>query len=303
MNKDNVIERVRVILDKETSLSKDSKGYYTGEIYIDYRDMYVEDKETLTSLSEKGVDGIQEYIIDCAYDAGLYELDYVKNLVKEKFSEEELSEYEDFIDDFIDEYVSFKVPEDFVWGSELLVDILISGYNDWDYDFSNNILYKDDEDNDRLKLADGGIKWLIEQQGYTAKQFEDEVNIENTPFTNKFFSTVYDELLNTTTSLNTLTVSVKMTLRELVKLKEHFNNKTLKCLKIKKDCNIGLVDFWLGAGSVVNICLEKDLVIPFENIYKICSDSTFSYNIGNIYGYYIDDYCTDFEYDTMNVYV
>lgn len=293
----NLTKKIEKILDSELNLKKDSSGQYIGEIYMDDNDMYIEDKQTLSTLCEKGEEAIYECIRECSVDCDIHEYSHIREVVKKHFTTEELDKYENEIDDFITDRVTFVLPEDFVWGSEVLVNIVISGYDDWNVDFSQNCIFKDDDD--KFKLADGGIKWLIEQQGYNPKDFEKELNESNTPFSNKFYSTVYNELLNTTTSLNSLVTSTKMTLREFMKLKTLHEKKELKSLTLDKNCDIGLVDFWLGAGSVLEICLDKKLEIPLENIYQIDIDSSFNYGIESIYGMNEYDYWTEVKYSIL----
>lgn len=295
----NIIEKIKEILDKETSLRKNSDGCYVGEIYIDYRDMYITDKKTLADLSKEGEDAVFEYIHECTFEADIDEINYIRNVIKESLTEEEYDEYEDEITKFIEDNIYFELPDNFVWGSEVLVNIVITAYEDWNVEFTENSLYEDEDDEDKTRLGYGGIRWLIEQQGYNVEDFESEIDIEDKPFSNKFFETVYDELINTTTSLNALVVSTKMTLKELIELKEAHKKKSLKSFKIDKTCDIGLVDFWQGAGSLLNIKLDKDLEIPLENIDDICCDSSFSYNIGNIYGHDGYSYWTEVKYEAI----
>ena len=292
-----LVKRIREIIEKETSLEKNADGTYTGEIYVDYRDMYIEDKDTLAELSEKGEDAVYDYIMDCSVECDVYEYSGIEETVKGRFTKDELEEYEDEIGDFIRDNIDFVLPEEFVWGSEVLVNIIITAYEDWNYEFTKNEIWRDDDD--KMRLCDGGIMWLIQQQGYSVEEFENEINTENVPFTNNLFDSIYNEILNTTTSLNALVISTKMTLRELIDLKKSHENKTLKSLKIDKSCDVGLVDFWQGAGSVLDIKLEKDLEIPLENIYEICSDSSYHYNIGNIYGHDSYSYWTDVKYSVV----
>ncbi|MBQ3423329.1 MAG: hypothetical protein IJH34_17115, partial [Romboutsia sp.] len=200
-------------------------------------------------LSESGEDAVYDYIDSCYFNSEIDENDYILDVIKSKFTDKELEEYEDYINDFVVDNIGFVFPKEFIWDSEVLVNITITGYNDYDYDFSHNTFYKDDNGDSRL--CNGAIKWLIEQQGYNVNDFEKELNIVDMPFTNEFFSSVYNEILNTTTSLNSLVVSTKMTLKELIDLKKSHSNSNFKTLKVGKNCDIGLVDFWQGAGSVL----------------------------------------------------
>ena len=288
----DIINKVRNIIESKLNLEKDEQGYYQGEIFLDLRDMYLEDSGIIKDFINNGRECIEDFIIQCQCDYDVYEYDYVYKTIEENLTDEEYHNNYDEIQDFVNDYVSFVLPSDFVWGTEIPVNILISAYDDWDYEFTRNNIYEED---DKLVLDDGGIKWLIQQQGYSIEDFEKECN-NDLPYSNRLFSSIVNEIGNTTTDLNALTVSVKMTLRELIDLREKKDNKTLKELKFDKTCDIGLVDFWLGAGSVLEIELEKDLVIPLENIYDINYDSNFCYGIGEIYGMRDSDYWNEVKY-------
>lgn len=268
----NTIER---ILDTKTCLKKDSEGFYVGEICIDSDDMHIEDSKLLKELANKNLDGIYDFISDCLDNYLMDEYSYLYEIVEKYLDNETYELYSYEIQDFIREKVYFNAPQDFILGSEVLVNIIITAFDDWNTEFTENAFFRDEDNEDRIILGNGGLKWLIKQQGYNVKDFEDELNTANVPFSNKFFESIYNEIENTTTSLNALVVSTKMTLRELVELKEAFNNKTLKSFKIDKTCDIGLVDFWQGAGGLLDIALENDLVIPIENIDRICCDTEF----------------------------
>ena len=84
-----------------------------------------------------------------------------------------------------------------------------------------------------------------------------------------------------------------MSLREYFDLVEGFENKSIKEIKIDKRCDVGLVDFWLGAGGTLNITLDKDLVIPIENIDRIDYDGNFCYGLSDTYGMSMNDYWND----------
>lgn len=286
--------KIEQILDSLKFLKKDEQGFYKGEIYIDSEDMYISDKDVLAKLSEGGIDEVQYFINEHLEYYNINEYSYLDKLMKEHFSEADYELYEDEIHDFINDKVYFVTPNDFIWGSEVLVDLIITAYDDWNVEFTENTLFEDDDN--RTKIGYGGLRWLIEQQGFSVEDFENVLNTKDATFSNKFYDTVYEELINATTSLNALVVSVKMTLRELVTIKQDYDKNTLKSFKINKNCDIGLVDFWQGAGSLLNISLDKDLEIPYENIYMICCDSFFNYGISNIYGHDSSSYWTDVDY-------
>lgn len=46
----------------------------------------------------------------------------------------------------------------------------------------------------------------------------------------------------------------------------------------------GLYDYWNGAGSNLDIHLEKDIVIPKEKVYRFVPDFYWDYSIKYCYG-------------------
>lgn len=289
MDKEQVILKVKEILDTKTRLTKISEDEYEGEITINsYDDMYLEPSSVKKYL-EKGRLALEQDIIEWTCDSDIYEYDWLLGTIRDYLEEDIMEEYYDIILDYVYENIHYSFPKEFVWGTEVPVNILITAYDDWNYEFTQNEFYDGE-------LLDGGVKWLVQQQGYNVKDFENEVNNDK-PFSNVFFKSLYQEVIDTTTSLNALTVSIKMTLEEIFNIKEALENKTLKEIRIDKDCNIGLVDFWQGAGGTLNIALEKDLVIPIENIDRIDSDYNFCYGIGDIYGMRLSEYWNEVGYE------
>ena len=179
-------------------------------------------------------------------------------------------------DEYIDEFEEDNDDENKV----VLVNFVITAYDDWNYEFTRNKIYDG-------KLLDGGLKWLIEQQGYSAEEFEED--LLNASFRNDFFKSVYNEIINTTTQMNALVASFKISLANFNKLREIRERET-KPIELPKKSKIGLVDFWQGAGSMLGIKLEKDLLLPHENINDIDIDENFNYSICEIYGLDISDY-------------
>ena len=284
MDKNQVILKVRDILDTKTGLNKISELEYEGEIYVDYQDMYL-DKDSLKKYTQKSREYLENDIISWTCESDTYEYDYILKVIKDNLEQDIYDEFYDDILDYIIDNVHFSFPSDFVWETEVPVNILITAYDDWNYEYTNNTYYEG-------KLLDGGVKWLIQQQGYNVKDFEREV-FSDEKFSNKLFESLHQEIIDTTTDLNALTVSIKMSLREYFDLVEGFENKSIKEIKIDKRCDVGLVDFWLGAGGTLNITLDKDLVIPIENIDRIDYDGNFCYGLSDTYGMSMNDYWND----------
>jgi hypothetical protein len=125
----------------------------------------------------------------------------------------------------------------------------------------------------------------MKQQGYSVQQINDF--IENKDFQgSKLLESIYTECLNTTTCMNALTFFVSMTIDECFDLHEAVSNKENagKTMTISKDTPCGLYDPWSGAGSVLEIKLEKDVELPMAYVDSAYPDGCRGYGVDDIYG-------------------
>ena len=84
-----------------------------------------------------------------------------------------------------------------------------------------------------------------------------------------------------------LTFCVKMTLGQAITLKEKMKSNPNGSIVLDKRVECGLFDPWSGGGSVLEIACEKDVEIPFENIWKFYIDERRGNrydSIHNVYG-------------------
>lgn len=289
ITEENLVSEISSILDSKFNLDK-KEGYYFGELYLDYSDYDVDYSTLLEILKnedprESALEKLNEWHLnycDCEYD-------YILNEIKNIIGDDNWNGFEHKIIDYVHENVCFDFPSDFLWNADILTNIVIDAYNESNEDFTNNTMYEGE-------LLEGGIKWLIQQQGYKVEDFEKEVEeLENSEggfeFSNKFFNSVNEELFNATYSMNQLTLFVKMTLEDVIKIKEQVKEGNLKEIQISKDVNLGLMNPWNGSGSMLEIVLEKDIIIPKEFIFTVNYDGGDGYGAQEIYGLG-DDYWT-----------
>ena len=55
-------------------------------------------------------------------------------------------------------------------------------------------------------------------------------------------------------------------------------------IKINKSVHCGLTDCWQGAGSILDIHLERDVILPIRYIWQAVYDSAEKYGVGSVYG-------------------
>lgn len=127
---------------------------------------------------------------------------------------------------------------------------------------------------------------MAKQQGYTLEELVESLKDEEYVNPNKFISSLAAEVFNGY-GCEALTFCVKMTLGQAIALKEKMKSNPNGSIVLDKNVTCGLFNPWDGAGSILDISCEKDVEIPFENIWKFYIDERRSRNcdsIHNVYG-------------------
>ena len=106
-----------------------------------------------------------------------------------------------------------------------------------------------------------------------------------------FVQSIVEELENTASHMNTLTFLVTMPLSDFVQLRSEMKAKNKTSCTISKNAFCGLFDVWTGAGSIMEINLEKDVVLPVSLIWNAWIDcrkggaNGYGYGIDDVYGF------------------
>ncbi|MDD2269238.1 MAG: hypothetical protein PHY15_06780 [Eubacteriales bacterium] len=276
------VERlVRKILENETSLTKVDNGYYEGEIYVDYRDELEDSTIRKIFKNDNPREAFDNIMDEILFEADIYEDEEIMSVILKHLPDGMYETYYQFILDFVSTYVSYAVPEDHYLAKQVEIDILLDA-GDANYDYSLNAVYpcycgSYDED----ILDEAGIVWLAESQGYSKEQLKAAL-YESECGDSRFLKSLRNEVLNTTTSLNAVTFFANMTLGECLTLNEKVAAGENVLIPAGTPC--GLYDPWNGAGSILEIELEKDIVLPAKNIDSILPDGTRGYSVSEIYG-------------------
>ena len=150
------------------------------------------------------------------------------------------------------------------------------------------------------------LLWLANQQGYNDEQFKYALKHKTD---SKFMESLKEEVLNCSSYLNSLTFCVRLSIANLFDIvkaihkEEHLNNSYYydkrkgngyiiipakgigyKNKPVPTTC--GLVNYWNGSGSLLDVELEQDVVLPIRAIWKVFADKACSagYPIKDIYG-------------------
>ena len=287
-------ELVKDYLEENHAWCKKADGNYHFEIDIDYRDE-IEDsiaQEILESNSPR--DTLVERLWDWYQND---EWDIIDNLVddfKEKVDPKLLEDAniiedgnidDDMIrEEFID-IIYIDYPEDWAEDQEFCFNIIVSnGDDNYDFWLNEHIVDEDGEVDENAEKA--GLVWLAKQQGYTFEELIEFMKDEEYVNSNKFISSLVAEIFSGY-GCEALTFCVKMTLGQAIALKEKMKSNPNGSIILNKNVTCGLFDPWQGGGSVLDIVCEKDIEIPFENIWKFyidtCGSSRYD-SIHNVYG-------------------
>lgn len=271
----NLKENIKDILLKVCLLEyyNDEKlEYYKTDIYTDYRDKLDESDLKRIIDSEQPKDMLQDILCDNYMDYIAEVQQEITATVSEHLYLVDVDFDEGDIATYIQDVVVFEYPIEYYLNQAVNVTLTLD-MDESNYDFTCN-----------NKLTDSSsIIWLCRQQGYTKRRIRNAINYYHYG-NSKFLESMHEEALNVTTSCNLLTFLFNMSLGELIELKSSIELK--KDIKISKDTTCGLVDFCQGGGSLLNICLEKDVLVPAEYVYDLAMDgnSDIGYGVDQIYG-------------------
>ena len=287
-------ELVKDYLAENHAWEKKDDGFYHFEIYVDYRDEI--DDSTAQEILESGSprDALLEKIWDWYQES---EWDIIDNLVddfKEKVDPELLEDANIIADGNLDDgmireefmdSVCVDYPIDWAESQEFCFNIIVSNGDD-NYDFWLNEHIIDEDGKVDKDAEKSGLVWLATQQGYTLDQVAEILKNGDIEEPKTFLGTVLQEVTSGY-DCEALTFCVKMTLGQAIALKEKMESNPNGSIVLDKRVECGLFDPWSGGGSMLGIACEKDVEIPFKNIWKFYIDARRSNrydSIHNVYG-------------------
>lgn len=313
-------KRIGEILEGMYFKREENTDYFSQEIYVDYRDEGLQ-SDTIAELLEHNnpmeafEDKLDEWAFDWELDWGFSEMERKLrgNLTDEE--EEFWEENEEEVREWLQEHVYWYYNKD-DFRTDVKVNIMLDT-GDGNSDFTkNNILnyygisggYGH---NGEIK-EESSILWLAKQQKKATilrkrcKEYAKGCRYENGEYVgskatdDKFIESVVQELENLPSHMSTLTFLVRMDLFELfelqraIKLQEPLAHKYDPrksegngYIVLSKDAECGLFDPWWGGGSVFEIELDKDVVIPIKYIWKANVErngGSWNYGIDEVYG-------------------
>ena len=276
---------------------RDEHGKFYTEIYADYRDEL--EGSSLKKICNADNPKWEFYDwLDEAYQDCIWE--YEDHVIKEILEDEDVAEIvsdldEDEVRECLRDMFYVKLPEEHYLNQDIPVDILVdTGDLNYDYTLNNFGPHYNARENEPIS-EESSLLWLARQQGYSKTQLKQAMR--ERPAEKKFMQSVYDEIINVGSHMNTLTFLVKMSLEDYFHLtdaigKERERNKSYTLtgrkgrgwILLDKTTTTGLYDPWSGGGSLLEIRLDKDVRLPIRCIETAKHDGCRGYSIREIYG-------------------
>lgn len=295
---------VRAALESKYGYCRQSDGLYHMEIYADYRDE-MSNKEISTMCTSEDPwlflwEQLEEWYSETQY---MYRQDLEKEIrdilessdgpYPNGFDQNE----EELFEDAICELVCWDYPADHFLRQECCINIMLdTGDGNTDYSLNSPFPCWYGRYKDRLDER-SSLLWLARQQGYTKTQLWRALRKGDVSNPKGFLESCRQELANLPSHMATLVFLAKVELRDLIELNRcirlqdrngHFydNRKNPYCgyIVLDKGTMTGLYDPWSGAGSVLELQLEKDVRVPIRFIRSALPDGKDGYSIASVYG-------------------
>lgn len=294
MLNDKLKEVITDVLTEECS--KEGSGMFHTEIYADYRDEFSDETVRKICRSEAPRETFDEKIFESYENA---EMEYENDLLEKIREQEEIAAAlesgeldDDELTDYVREHHYVKLPYDHYLNQDLSVNIIVDA-GDGNSDFTINQPFASwDGRNDKIIDDNSAILWLARQQGYKKSELTKALH-DRKCGQSKFLKSMLQEVENTSTHMNALTFLVEMTFMEWFKLHEAIKqedqhhpkrSKGRGFVMLDKATTCGLYDPWGGAGSVLEIQLERDVRLPIRFIDSAWPDGARGYSVTEIYG-------------------
>lgn len=220
-------------------------------------------------------------------------------------------------DDKAEEQISYlrenyvmEFPFDHYLNQSVLVNVMLATDDERNQDFGGIKQQQEaldgqfsEEDAKEAMEWETGLTLLLQQQGYTMEDlkavYEDyqeafygEDVDRNAKYGdryeafakdhNRFLTSVCQELDNMHNIMNSMTILAKMDLYQFAEMM-----KPGKVITFPKESMVGIFAPWQGGGSVLEIELEKDLVVSSDNIWDAQLEDAkldYQYSVDSVYG-------------------
>ena len=130
---------------------------------------------------------------------------------------------------------------------------------------------------------EGGIFLLGELLGYDEKNMESSLKRSSNKISDKTLKSIVDEYNETKDSdwYESVVFIGNMKIKDLFEQKQNGNS-----VEVTSGCVCGLFDKDNGAGSLLDIQINKNIIVDSSDIKNLCVDSAVGYSVYETYGIY-----------------
>jgi hypothetical protein len=289
-------------------IDKDEGGGYVYTFYADYQDE-LDDKDIAAILEDGDPELALEELLYESYDDSRGEVldtlsenaaTYIEKKYREALGNDNIELDDDEnqrVYEAIEDAVSVNYDIEHYLNQNVNIDLTIDT-GDGNYDYSLNCVYPAYGGSETID-PHSSLAFLAESQGYSVEDLQKELSKGDIVYPEGFLESIRQEVANEASSINRLTVLLRMPLRDAIKVNElvHKAEKTGQefrpwerpdcgSLTIGKNATLGLFDPWNGGGSTFEIALEKDLELPVKYIRSALPDMKIhgDYSVEEVYG-------------------
>lgn len=297
---ENLKEHIKEIIETN-KLPNEDGGI---KMYLDYRDTLSNSALYDIMTANNPREYFYEWLSDCEIEGSYYYEDELSKEIREELSDEEIELFDEYSDDMWDYirdnwYFYYDANH---YNETVKVNIMLdTGNLNYDCTCDNILNYCGDGEIDK----NSSILWLARQQMKVIplrKAVKESLRNDIVPNDyGKFVTSCIEELENLPSHMATLTFLVHMKLfdyfelREAIqsekKLNDSYNFEERKgkgYLTLSKNTMCGLFDVWSGGGSLLEIKLEHNVVLPIKCIWKAeieTGKSEYGYSVNNVYDF------------------
>jgi predicted ABC-type ATPase len=262
-------------------------GYY--EIFWDYRDEISADEvvEAIENYQSDGYESVRDYLSEKIYERNI-DADWdcicdIESAVQNCENADIIRAYK-MTDSFVDDLQAAGYNgidpciDDLLSRSDFKLNVMFATANEKNMDMTsivNSYGSYWSPDLDRIKTVDldNSLTYLIHQQGHTVEEVYDCLHGNPTGFGSDeptdFVKSVVNEIVNNSSSaMSELTALIKVNGSELDEFIKKINEGK-ENIKLDKRTMVGIYNEYAGGGSVLEIELEKDLVIPTSMVQNV----------------------------------
>lgn len=264
--------KIAKILNSKELYLTEKDGAFQATIYTSYDDVI--SQETVAKIMESNAphDALCEWVYNSYEDHVDYEMDEIISKVKENLPDED----EEKIRDILLDLVFFEYPFDHFLNSSVRATVIMD-VGESNFDFTTNAC-------EEGMVEEGcSIAWLGKYFGYELSTMEEALEGETLPI-DTFLGSFQQEIAELHSSMPAITFLVTMSLKEMIEFAENKKANPEKEYVINKEACCGLHDFWYGAGSMLELVLEKDVILPAKFIRSCLPDGMDGYGIDEVYG-------------------